>query len=54
MLTSLAWAAICGYEELFEYLVFDVGHDDDELSRVSSSLPPLHTFLVDLNADGPQ
>jgi hypothetical protein len=33
-LTSLSWAAIGGYEELFEYLVFDVGHDDDELSRV--------------------
>lgn len=35
MHTSLSWAAICGNEELFEWLVIDGGHDDDELSRVS-------------------
>lgn len=33
--TSLAWAAILGNEETFEYLL-SVGHDDDEVSRVRS------------------
>ncbi|KAI0347159.1 ankyrin [Trametopsis cervina] len=33
-LTSLAWAAILGNEETFEYLL-SVGHDDDEVSRDS-------------------
>jgi uncharacterized protein len=32
-LTSLAWAAILGNEETFEYLLA-AGHDDDEISRV--------------------
>lgn len=30
--TSLAWAAVCGSEETFEYLL-DSGHDDEELSK---------------------
>ena len=39
-LTSLSYAAIGGHEELFEYLVFDIGHDDDELSRVREVVLP--------------
>ena len=31
--TSLAWAAIYGHKETFEYLL-NQGHDDDELSKV--------------------
>ena len=31
--TSLAWAAVEGNEEMFEYLLGE-GHDDNELSRV--------------------
>ena len=31
--TSLAWAAILGHEETFEFLLAS-GHDDRELSRV--------------------
>ena len=31
--TSLAWAAILGHEETFEYLLLN-GHDDEELSKV--------------------
>jgi len=31
--TSLAWAAVLGHEEIFEYLL-NAGHDDEELSRV--------------------
>lgn len=34
-LTSLSWAAICGNEEVFEWLLFDARHDEEELSRVS-------------------
>ena len=33
--TSLAWAAILGHEETFEFLL-SAGHDDDELSRVGA------------------
>ncbi len=33
-LTSLAWAAIEGSLEVFEWLLLDYGHDDQELSRV--------------------
>lgn len=32
--TSLAWAAVCGCEETFEYLLL-MGHDDEELSKDS-------------------
>jgi len=31
--TSLAWAAVLGHEETFEYLL-TAGHDDEELSKV--------------------
>lgn len=31
--TSLAWAAVLGHDETFEFLL-SAGHDDDELSRV--------------------
>lgn len=34
--TSLAWAAVLGNEETFEYLL-NAGHDDQELSRVCYS-----------------
>lgn len=36
--TSLAWAAVLGHEETFEYLL-SVGHDDEELSKVRLTLP---------------
>jgi uncharacterized protein len=35
--TSLAWAAVLGHEEIFEYLL-NAGHDDEELSRVRECL----------------
>lgn len=31
--TSLAWAAVGGCEDTFEYLL-SMGHDDEELSKV--------------------
>lgn len=31
--TSLAWAAVLGHEEVFDFLL-SKGHDDDELSKV--------------------
>jgi len=31
--TSLAWAAVCGSEDTFDYLL-GAGHDDEELSKV--------------------
>jgi len=34
-LTSLAWAALSVAEDVYEWLLLDAGHDDDELSRVS-------------------
>jgi len=34
-LTSLAWAALESNVEVFEWLLLDYGHDDQELSRVS-------------------
>lgn len=33
-LTSLSWAAMEGNIEVFEWLLLDYGHDDQELSRV--------------------
>lgn len=45
-LTSLSYAAIGGYEDLFEYLVFEEGHDDDELSRVSILLRRLRSHQI--------
>jgi hypothetical protein len=35
--TSLAWAAVLGHEETFEFLL-TAGHDDDELSKVCLKL----------------
>jgi hypothetical protein len=35
-LTSLSWAALEGSLEVFEWLLLDYGHDDQELSRVSA------------------
>lgn len=32
--TSLAWAAVLGHEDIFEFLLYS-GHDDEELSKVS-------------------
>src|SRR4051812_42619124 len=37
--TSLAWAAVCGCEEVFEFLLLS-GHDDEELSKVSPYRSP--------------
>jgi hypothetical protein len=34
-MTSLSWAAVEGNLEVFEWLLMDYGHDDQELSRVS-------------------
>ena len=34
-ITSLGWAALEGSLEVFEWLLLDYGHDDQELSRVS-------------------
>lgn len=39
--TSLAWAAILGHEETFEFLLLS-GHDDEELSKVRSYLLPIY------------
>lgn len=35
-LTSLAWAALESHVEVFEWLLLDYGHDDQELSRVNT------------------
>lgn len=34
-ITSLSWSAVEGNLEVFEWLLMDYGHDDQELSRVS-------------------
>lgn len=39
--TSLAWAAVLGHEETFEYLLAR-GHDDDELSKVHMEIALWH------------
>nr|XP_031860880.1 uncharacterized protein CI109_003606 [Kwoniella shandongensis]KAA5527952.1 hypothetical protein CI109_003606 [Kwoniella shandongensis] len=41
-LTSLSWAAIEGSLEVFEWLLLDYGHDDQELSRDSDNNTILH------------
>lgn len=38
--TSLAWAAVLGHEETFDYLLAG-GHDDEELSKVCFHNVPL-------------
>ena len=49
--TSLAWAAVLGHEETFEFLLNE-GHDDEELSKVrflgSRPSSPLSTFIQDV------
>jgi hypothetical protein len=45
-LTSLAWAAICVAEEVFEWLLLDAGHDDDELSRDQENSTVLHLLAT--------
>ncbi|CDZ98601.1 FOG: Ankyrin repeat [Phaffia rhodozyma] len=42
MHTSLSWSAICGNEDMFEWLVVVAGHDDDELSRDSENNTLIH------------
>ena len=47
---SLAWAAVLGNEETFEYLL-NAGHDEDEHSRVrvfTDILVPISIDLTDL------
>ncbi|KAF8305448.1 ankyrin [Clavulina sp. PMI_390] len=46
--TSLAWAAACVHEEIFNYLL-DSGHDDDDLSKDAES----NTILCLLAAVSP-
>lgn len=38
--TSLAWAAVLGHEETFEFLL-SAGHDDEELSKVRKFWSPI-------------
>ena len=38
--TSLAWAAVLGHEETFEFLLSS-GHDDHEYSKVRTFGPPV-------------
>ncbi|EPQ59483.1 ankyrin [Gloeophyllum trabeum ATCC 11539] len=44
--TSLAWAAVLGHEETFEFLL-TAGHDDEELSK-DSEFNTILTLLADL------
>ena len=37
-MTSLSWAAVEGRTAVFEWLLLDHGHDDQELSRVRKSI----------------
>lgn len=45
--TSLAWAAVLGHEETFEFLL-NAGHDDDELSRVRVRFPLATVHILSL------
>lgn len=38
-LTSLSWAVYTASEDVFEFLLMDAGHDEDELSRVRLNGP---------------
>jgi ankyrin repeat protein len=42
--TSLAWAAVLGHEETFEFLL-SAGHDDEELSKVRVGIAIFIHFL---------
>lgn len=44
--TSLAWSAICVAEQVFEWLLLDAGHDDDELSRDQENSTVLHLLAT--------
>lgn len=48
--TSLAWAAVLGHEETFEFLLI-AGHDDDELSKVCVFLDAcrLGRYIADMS-----
>lgn len=48
--TSLAWAVVEGNEDMFEFLL-NAGHDDEELSRVQSTIS---LFRVALTSAFPQ
>lgn len=41
--TSLAWAAVCAHEEIYDYIL-GCGHDDDELSRVGANHQVQHVL----------
>ncbi|KIR30306.1 hypothetical protein I309_00443 [Cryptococcus deuterogattii LA55] len=45
-LTSLSWAAMEGNIEVFEWLLLDYGHDDQELSRDSDNNTILHLLAA--------
>lgn len=45
--TSLAWAAVLGNEETFEYLL-NAGHDEEEHSRVRSATDILLPTFIHL------
>lgn len=46
--TSLAWAAVLGHEEIFEFLL-TAGHDEEELSKVLD----LHNTSLSADRFGP-
>ena len=46
--TSLAWAAVLGNEETYEYLL-GAGHDDDEVSRVRAQISLEFAMLISQN-----
>ena len=48
--TSLAWAAVLGHEETFEFLLAS-GHDDHEYSKVRSLLPRKIALLMRTSQD---
>lgn len=47
--TSLAWAAVLGHEETFEFLLA-AGHDDTELSKVRMYCLSVLTLLLTCHA----
>jgi hypothetical protein len=48
--TSLAWAAVLGHEETFEFLLSS-GHDDEELSKVRLVTVPFLISSLDVSFD---
>jgi len=49
-MTSLSWAAAEGRLQVFEWLLWDCGHDDQELSRVSCGRQEHFRALVKLTS----